>query len=143
MVVALFGAAVAWLIAAVTVVATGSVGWAVFCVGMALIFSVATVVVHWRGRVKSRSTNQQFNDLIRKEYRNAMKGRKLPSEASPEEPEVPAEKPSPTVGPVAIRIRGGSNARIYGNRAYGLPVLDAEDVDGLDAYDNTSDMSDQ
>ncbi len=30
--------------------------------------------------------------------------------------------------------------QVYGNRAYGAPVLDAEDVDGLDAHDNISDM---
>src|ERR1700726_3629872 len=67
-VLAFFGAAVAWLIATVTILATGgSPAWAYLCLGMAVAFSVLDVALYTRERAKDPEwIRRKFNDDIRR-----------------------------------------------------------------------------
>src|SRR5579864_5799157 len=72
------GSAVAWLIAAVSLMASDRPVFAYIAFGMAAVSSVVAVVLYLRQRGRARSPgrpNQQFNDLIRKDYREAIKER--------------------------------------------------------------------
>jgi len=51
-----------------------------------------------------------------------------------------SNKPSRPSGPVGIRIEGGRNITVGNNKAFGVPVLEAIHVDGLNASGNETHM---
>jgi hypothetical protein len=77
-ILALFGAAVVCLIGAASIFGSnGNTAWALFCLGMAVVFSVLGLVLWQRQRAASPvRPNQQINDEIRRAAREALKERR-------------------------------------------------------------------